>query len=151
MYEQAITPSKHLWSDGLFASSRDTSSQDIYFDWEAPRSREGYYRLKGGVDYCVQRATAYAPYCDMLWMETAKPELREAAEFAHGVHAAVPGKMLAYNLSPSFNWVGGDKPTGVLPTHTSRTSTSISPLAIVGLSSIPALSRRPSSPRSIMP
>lgn len=58
-----------------------------------------------GVDYCVQRAVAYAPYCDMLWMETAKPDLHEAAEFAHGVHASVPGKMLAYNLSPSFNWV----------------------------------------------
>jgi len=75
-----------------------------YFDWEAPRSREGYYRVKGGVDYCVQRAAAYAPYCDMIWMETAKPNLAEATEFAHGVHAQVPRKMLSYNLSPSFNW-----------------------------------------------
>jgi isocitrate lyase len=80
------------------------NGQDLYFDWEACRSREGYYRVKGGVDYCVQRAVAYAPYCDMLWMETAKPNIGEATEFAHGVHAARPGKMLAYNLSPSFNW-----------------------------------------------
>lgn len=136
MYEQAITPSQYLWSDCLFASSHHTSSQDIYFDWEAPRSREGYYRLKGGVDYCVQRATAYAPYCDMLWMETAKPELREAAEFAHGVHAAVPGKMLAYNLSPSFNWVGDHDHSRPL---CSRTHSRVheSSFCIEGLFSIP--------------
>jgi isocitrate lyase len=84
--------------------ARGLVGQDVYFDWEAPRSREGYYRIKGGVDYCVQRAVAYAPHADLLWMETAKPDLREAREFALGVRAAVPGKMLAYNLSPSFNW-----------------------------------------------
>ncbi len=78
--------------------------QEVYFDWEAPRSREGYYRIKGGVDYCTARAIAYAPYADLIWMETAKPDLVEAREFAQGVRAVVPGKMLAYNLSPSFNW-----------------------------------------------
>ena len=86
------------------AYARELLGRDVYFDWEAPRSREGYYRIKGGVDYCVQRAVAYAPHADLLWMETAKPDLREAQEFARGVRAAVPGKMLAYNLSPSFNW-----------------------------------------------
>lgn len=84
--------------------ARQLVGQDVYFDWEAPRSREGYYRIKGGVDYCVQRAVAYAPHADLIWMETAKPDLNEAREFAHGVRTAVPGKMLAYNLSPSFNW-----------------------------------------------
>jgi len=78
--------------------------REVYFDWEAPRSREGYYRIKGGVDYCVARAVAYAPYADLIWMETAKPDLVEAREFAQGVRSVVPGKMLAYNLSPSFNW-----------------------------------------------
>ncbi len=90
--------------DEARAVARQLVGQDVYFDWEAPRSREGYYRIKGGVDYCIQRAVAYAPHADLLWMETAKPELREAREFAHGVRTAVPGKMLAYNLSPSFNW-----------------------------------------------
>jgi len=77
---------------------------EVYFDWEVPRAREGYYRIKGGVDYCVARAKAFAPRCDLIWMETAKPNIAEAREFAHGVHATFPGKMLAYNLSPSFNW-----------------------------------------------
>ena len=73
-------------------------------DWDAPRSREGYYRVKGGVEYCIARAKAYAPFADLLWMETAKPDLEQARQFSNGVRAAFPGKMLAYNLSPSFNW-----------------------------------------------
>jgi len=75
-----------------------------YFCWEQPRAREGYYRLKPGTDMAIARAKAYAPHADLLWMETAKPILSQAEEFAAGVHAAYPGKMLAYNLSPSFNW-----------------------------------------------
>lgn len=86
------------------ALARQLLQRDVYFDWDAPRSREGYFRVKGGVDYCVARAVAYAPHADLLWMETAKPDLQEARLFAEGVHASVPGKMLAYNLSPSFNW-----------------------------------------------
>ncbi|KAJ1624410.1 isocitrate lyase [Pavlovales sp. CCMP2436] len=75
-----------------------------FFDWDAPRAREGYYRIRGGTEYSIERAKAYAPYCDLLWMETAKPIISQAEEFAVGVHAYFPGKMLAYNLSPSFNW-----------------------------------------------
>lgn len=74
------------------------------FDWEAPRPREGYYRLQPGTDVAIARAQAWAPYADLIWMETAKPTLAQAEEFADGVHAMHPGKMLAYNLSPSFNW-----------------------------------------------
>ncbi|KAG8460768.1 hypothetical protein KFE25_010823 [Diacronema lutheri] len=75
-----------------------------FFDWDAPRAREGYYRVRGGTEYSIERAKAYAPYCDLLWMETAKPIVTQAEQFARGVHAYFPGKMLAYNLSPSFNW-----------------------------------------------
>ena len=75
-----------------------------YFDWEAPRAREGYYRLANGVDLCVARADAYAPYADLIWMETAQPILSQAKHFAAAVQAKHPNKMLAYNLSPSFNW-----------------------------------------------
>ena len=78
-----------------------------FFDWESPRAREGYYRLDKGVDLCVARAKAYAPHADLIWMETAKPILAQAQEFAAEVHKAYPGKLLAYNLSPSFNWDGG--------------------------------------------
>jgi isocitrate lyase len=65
---------------------------------------EGYWSVKGGIDYAIAKACAYAPYADMLWCETAKPDLGEAREFAEGVHEKFPGKMLAYNCSPSFNW-----------------------------------------------
>lgn len=65
---------------------------------------EGYWTVHGGIDYAIAKACAYAPYADMLWCETGKPDLGEAREFAQGVHAKFPGKMLAYNCSPSFNW-----------------------------------------------
>ncbi|KAF9077583.1 isocitrate lyase icl [Rhodocollybia butyracea] len=75
-----------------------------FFDFDSPRTREGFYRYKGGTQCAVQRSIAFAPYADLLWMETAKPILAQAQEFAHGVHAVRPGHWLAYNLSPSFNW-----------------------------------------------
>jgi isocitrate lyase len=75
-----------------------------YWDWDSPRTREGYYRYQGGTQCAVNRAIAFAPYADLLWMETKSPILAQAKEFAAGVHAVHPGKWLAYNLSPSFNW-----------------------------------------------
>lgn len=77
---------------------------DPYFDWEAPRSREGFYRVRGGTDYSIARARAYAPHSDLIWMETSRPSVAQARDFAHGIHATHPHQMLAYNLSPSFNW-----------------------------------------------
>lgn len=68
------------------------------------RSSEGYFCVKGGVEFALARALAFAPYADMLWCETSKPDLGEAREFAQGVHEKYPGKWLAYNCSPSFNW-----------------------------------------------
>ncbi|KAL3788382.1 hypothetical protein HJC23_009188 [Cyclotella cryptica] len=76
----------------------------IYFDWEACRVREGYYRTKPGIEYCIQRARAYAPYADLIWMETATPGIPDARKFSEGVKKLYPNQMLAYNLSPSFNW-----------------------------------------------
>lgn len=86
------------------AIARQILGQDIFFDWDAPRTREGYFRLKGGCDCAVNRAIAYAPYCDAIWMESKLPDFAQAKEFAEGVHAVWPEKKLAYNLSPSFNW-----------------------------------------------
>lgn len=68
------------------------------------RSYEGYYYLDGGVPMAIQRGLAYAPHADMIWCETKKPDLGEAREFAQGIHEKFPGKPLAYNCSPSFNW-----------------------------------------------
>ncbi|KAG9315929.1 isocitrate lyase family-domain-containing protein [Chiua virens] len=75
-----------------------------YWNWDTPRTREGYYRYQGGTKCAIMRSIEYAPYADALWMETKKPILSQAREFAHGVHAVRPGHWLAYNLSPSFNW-----------------------------------------------
>ena len=68
------------------------------------RTPEGYFHLKNGMDITVARGLAYAPYADLLWFETSKPDLGEAKEFAAEIHKKFPGKMLAYNCSPSFNW-----------------------------------------------
>lgn len=75
-----------------------------YWSWDTPRTREGYYRYQGGTQCAINRAIAFAPYADLLWMETKSPILAQAKEFAHGVHAVYPKQWLAYNLSPSFNW-----------------------------------------------
>lgn len=68
------------------------------------RTPEGFYRLKGGIDAAIARGIAYAPYADLIWCETSKPDLAEARKFAEAVRKAHPDQMLAYNCSPSFNW-----------------------------------------------
>ena len=70
------------------------------------RTPEGYFRLKDGtgLDHCIARGLSFAPYADLLWWETSKPDLGEARAFAEAIHAQFPGKLLAYNCSPSFNW-----------------------------------------------
>jgi isocitrate lyase len=68
------------------------------------RTSEGYYRVKCGIEMTIARGLAYAPYADLLWFETSKPDLLEARYFAEAIHHKFPGKMLAYNCSPSFNW-----------------------------------------------
>jgi isocitrate lyase len=68
------------------------------------RTSEGFYCIRGGLDSAIARAIAYAPYADLIWCETSEPNLEEARRFADAVHEKFPGKMLAYNCSPSFNW-----------------------------------------------
>lgn len=77
---------------------------EVAFDWELARTVEGYYRVRGGVEFCIARGRAYGEYADLIWMETALPGVPLARTFAEGVKAKVPHQMLAYNLSPSFNW-----------------------------------------------
>lgn len=77
---------------------------NVSFDWDLARTVEGYYRVRGGVDFCIARGRAYGAYADLIWMETALPGVPLARTFAEGVKAKVPHQMLAYNLSPSFNW-----------------------------------------------
>ena len=68
------------------------------------RTAEGFYEVRNGLESAIARGLSYAPYADLIWCETAKPDLAEAQEFAEAIHAEHPGKMLAYNCSPSFNW-----------------------------------------------
>ncbi len=68
------------------------------------RTAEGFYRIRNGLEMAIDRAISYAPYADVIWCETSTPDIEEARQFAEGVHAKYPGKLLAYNCSPSFNW-----------------------------------------------
>ncbi|MCC7441260.1 MAG: isocitrate lyase [Bdellovibrionales bacterium] len=68
------------------------------------RTQEGYFRVRDGVDAAIARGLAYAPYADVMWFETSHPDLDEARKFAEAIHKQYPGKLLAYNCSPSFNW-----------------------------------------------
>ena len=82
------------------------SALGIQVDWdcELARTPEGYYPIRGGIEYATARSLAFAPFTDLLWMETKTANLAYAAQFADAIHAVYPGQMLAYNLSPSFNW-----------------------------------------------
>ncbi|XP_062188812.1 isocitrate lyase [Phragmites australis] len=76
----------------------------VFWNWDLPRTREGFYRFRGSVAAAVVRGRAFAPHADVLWMETSSPNVAECTAFAEGVKATYPEAMLAYNLSPSFNW-----------------------------------------------
>src|SRR5438445_5834142 len=86
------------------------------------RTAEGFFRIRGGLKAAIARGLAYAPYVEMLWCETSEPNLEEAREFAEGIHAKFPGKMLAYNCSPSFNWKKklDDKTIAIFQTELAR-------------------------------
>jgi isocitrate lyase len=77
---------------------------DIFWDCETSKTPEGYYQVQGGIEYAIARSLAVAPFADILWMETKTADLADARRFAEAIHARFPAKMLAYNLSPSFNW-----------------------------------------------
>ena len=85
----------------LITSDVDPYDQPFITD---SRTAEGFYRINGGLEYAIQRGLAYAPYADLVWCETSTPDLGEAREFAEAIHEKFPGKPLAYNCSPSFNW-----------------------------------------------
>ncbi len=91
-------------ADSAQLITSDVDERDEPFILSKDRTYEGFYYIKGGIEYAIARGLAYAPYADLVWCETAKPDIGEAREFAQGVHEKFPGKMLAYNCSPSFNW-----------------------------------------------
>ncbi len=76
----------------------------VAWDCELPKTPDGFYQIQGGIDYAIAKSLAAAPFADLLWMETKTADLADAGKFAQAIHAEYPDKMLAYNLSPSFNW-----------------------------------------------
>ncbi len=81
----------------------DIDTRDLPFV-TGKRTNEGFYHVRNGVEQCIARGIAFAPYADMLWMETSHPDIGMAKQFAQGIHELYPDKLLAYNCSPSFNW-----------------------------------------------
>ena len=90
-------------ANGAFLLTSDIDSRDARF-MSGERTGEGFFRVRGGLDMAIDRALSYAPYADVIWCETSEPDMVEAKRFAEAVHARYPGKLLAYNCSPSFNW-----------------------------------------------
>lgn len=100
-------------TDTLIVARTDANAADLLTNDVDPndtpfltgeRTAEGFYKVKAGIDQAISRGLAYAPFADLVWCETAKPDLEEARQFAEAIHAQYPGKLLAYNCSPSFNW-----------------------------------------------
>jgi isocitrate lyase len=90
-------------ADSAHLLTSDVDPRDREF-LTGERTPEGFFGIRGGLESAIVRAISYAPYADLIWCETSKPHLGEARQFAEAVHAQYPGKMLAYNCSPSFNW-----------------------------------------------
>jgi isocitrate lyase len=91
-------------ADAARLITSDHDENDRPFILDQPRSSEGFFYIRNGVETAISRGRAYAPYADMIWCETSTPDLEHARKFAEGIHAEFPGKLLAYNCSPSFNW-----------------------------------------------
>ena len=85
----------------LITSDHDPLDKEFIIN---ERTEEGFYKFRNGIDACIARGLAYAPYADLLWFETSTPDLMQAKNFADAIHAQFPDQMLAYNCSPSFNW-----------------------------------------------
>lgn len=91
-------------ADAAKLITSNIDERDQPFITNEPRTSEGFYRIKGGVDMAIARGLAYAPYADMIWCETSHPDLEEAKQFSEGIKKEYPDKLLSYNCSPSFNW-----------------------------------------------
>jgi isocitrate lyase len=91
-------------ADAAKLLTSDIDERDLPFILDQPRTSEGFYHIQGGVDAAIARGLAYAPYADIIWCETSKPDLNQAKVFAEAIKKEFPDKLLSYNCSPSFNW-----------------------------------------------
>ncbi|GAA6031156.1 hypothetical protein JCM8097_004031 [Rhodosporidiobolus ruineniae] len=84
--------------------AKEIAGEEVGWDWDLPRTKEGYYHYRGGMAAAMKRTLAFADVADLLWLETKAPDLKQAQDFARNIRAHYPKKWLVYNLSPSFNW-----------------------------------------------
>lgn len=107
-YTQAVTANRDMGVSArraLAASLLPSSASPVYWSWDVPRTREGYYHFRSGMPAATKRAIAFAPHADLLWVETGDPNVQVCTDLGRAVRAAHPEKGLVYNLSPSFNWM----------------------------------------------
>lgn len=88
------------------ALANEYTQTPVFWSWDIPRTREGFYHYRAGFAAATKRAIEFAPYSDLLWVETGDPSVKKAASFADEIRDKHPSKQLVYNLSPSFNWMG---------------------------------------------
>ncbi|KAE8314236.1 isocitrate lyase [Aspergillus transmontanensis] len=105
-YKKRVQENPDLSITRRRALASDYTKTPVVWSWDIPRTREGYYHYKAGFPAATKRAKEFAPYADLLWVETGNPNVEKAAKLAGDVRSAFPGKKLVYNLSPSFNWMG---------------------------------------------
>ena len=106
-FEMTVDEWNEFGSGASHYEAREKAAElgvEITWDCELSKTPEGYYQIRGGIPYATAKSLAVAPFCDILWMETKTADLADAKIFADAIHAVFPDKMLAYNLSPSFNW-----------------------------------------------
>jgi len=105
--EMSVADWRKFAARASFFTAREKAKSlgvSLIWDCEHAKTPEGYYQVRGGVDYAIAKSLAAAPFADILWMETKTADLKDAREFAEAIHAEYPEMMMAYNLSPSFNW-----------------------------------------------
>ncbi len=105
--EMGVDDWRRFAASASFAVAKErakTLGVSVVWDCEHAKTPEGYYQVRGGIEYAITKSLAAAPFADLLWMETKTADLADARRFAAAIHAVYPDKMLAYNLSPSFNW-----------------------------------------------
>ncbi|KAE9379918.1 isocitrate lyase and phosphorylmutase [Stipitochalara longipes BDJ] len=105
-YEQTTANNRDMSITKRKQLASQFTDQPIYFNIDIPRTREGFYHYRAGMKAATKRAIEYAPFADLLWVETGDPNVENAAQFAGEIREKHPGKGLVYNLSPSFNWMG---------------------------------------------
>lgn len=104
-YLKATSEDRDMGITRRKALANHYAGSPVYFNWDVPRTREGFYHFKAGMEAATKRALAFGPYADLLWVETGDPNVEVASKLGRAVRDVYPGKGLVYNLSPSFNWM----------------------------------------------